>query len=162
ISGSGSSAGTYSFDLRDAAVPITPLTLGTPFTGTLANPFDQAVYTFTAAVGQQIVYDATVNTINILATLDGPDNERIFSQSAGGPAGPFVLTVAGNYTLTISGSGFSTGGFGFVLRQTPISVTPLTPGMPTSGTLANPGDQAVYTFAGTAGQRVAYDALFSG
>jgi YD repeat-containing protein len=159
VHGIGSGSGAYSFNLRDAALTTAPLTLGTPITGTLANPGDEAAYTFTGTAGERVFYKATVNSSNILANLQGPDNEQLFTQ---GTALPIILPVAGTYTLVLSGSGPATGGYGFDLLQSAFSVAALTLGTPITGTLANPRDQAAYTFTGTAGQRIAFDDLATG
>ena len=107
----------YSFTLFNSAVPITPLVLGTAQTGTLANPGDQAVYTFTAVAGERVFYNATVNSSGILAELQGPSGHVFFNQNAADQIGPEILTEPGTYTLVIYGSADSTGAFGFNLFQ---------------------------------------------
>jgi hypothetical protein len=154
------SSGAYSFNLRNAAETIAPLTLGTPITGTLANPGDGAAYTFTGTAGERVflIYKPAVNSA-ISFNLQGPDGEQLFIQGA---ASPIVLPVTGPYTLVSTGSFLATGGYSFNLRQPAFPITPLTLGTPITGTLANPGDQAVYTFTGTAGQHIAFETLLPG
>ena len=112
-----------------------------------------------AVAGERVFYNATVNSSGILALLQGPSGHVFFNQNAANQIGPEILTEPGTYTLVIYGSGATTGAYGFDLLQAAIPIAPLTLGTPISGTLVNPGDQAAYTFTGTAGQRLLYDAL---
>ncbi len=161
VYGNGATTGSYGFDLRQPAVPVTPLTLGNPVTGTISGPGDQAVYPFTGTAGERLYYDGTANSGNIDVYLEGPSGERLISANVDTQSGPFGLPEAGTYNLVVYGNGATTGSYGFDLRQPALPVTPLTLGNPVTSTLANPGDQAVYTFAGSAGERITYDALVS-
>src|SRR5262249_11405854 len=141
IYGDAGSTGAYSFDLFNAALPITALTLGTPVAGTLANPGDEAEYTFTATAGERLFYNATVNSSGIGALLKGPSGEQLFNINAAGQNGPYTVPEPGAYTLLIYGDDAMTGNYGFDLRQPALPVAPLTLGTTVAGTLANAGDE---------------------
>jgi YD repeat-containing protein len=141
-------ASAYSFNLLSPVAPVTPLTLNTTESGTLVNPGDEAIYTFSGTVGQSVFFDPTESNSGISDLLRGP----LYDQILGSPA---TLPESGTYTLTISGH----GAYGFDLRAAAMPVQMLALGTPISGTLANPGDQANYTFTATAGERIDYDSL---
>jgi RHS repeat-associated protein len=155
ISGNGVATGTFAFNLLKALVTVAPLTLNTPTTANLANPGDQAIYTFSGTAGDRIFYNATATPVGSLnAFLQSPSGTFLFSQSAGNQIGPIVLPESGSYQLVISGNGAAVGSASFNLRMAAASLTPLTLGTPITGALANPGDQAIYTFSGTTGDRI--------
>ena len=162
IYASNGATGGYGFALYHPALPITPLTLGSPVTGTLANPGDQGEYAFTGTAGERLFYHATqavAGGINV--ALDTPSNVNLINQNAGNQIGVITLPEAGAYDLGIYASNGATGTYGFDLFQAALPITALALGTPVTATLANPGDAAVYTFAGSAGQRITYDALLS-
>ena len=155
-------SGPYSFTLFNPAAPVAPLALGTPIMGSLANPGDQALYSFTGTAGERVFYNATVNSSGIDAMLVDPFGNQVFIINANGQNGPYTLPQTGNFTLTIYGTGNATGLYGFNLRQpapAPVVASNYVLGTPVMSALANPGDQAIYTFSGTAGERVFYNAL---
>ena len=51
------SSATYSFEAFQNVNPTATLTLGTEVTGTIANPGDEATYTFTGTAGQRLYFD---------------------------------------------------------------------------------------------------------
>jgi YD repeat-containing protein len=160
IYGSGNTTGAFGFNLRAPLAPVDPFyMLGTPVSSSLANPGDEALYTFSGGAGQRVFYNATVSSSGIDALLQSPSGSVIFNVNASSQQGPYVLPQAGTYTLLIYGSGSSTGAFGFNLRAPLAPVAPIAPGTAENGTLASPGDEAFYTFTGAAGERLTYDAL---
>ncbi len=157
FSRTGNATGSYSFSLLNPVYPTTPLTVGTPVTGTLANPGDQAAYTFTAAAGERIFYSPA--TIGYLGSSDvrlfDPFGNQVFDVDWDQTDGPFDLG-GGTYRLIFSRTGNATGSYSFSLLNPVYPTTPLTVGTPVTGTLANPGDQAAYTFTAAAGERIFY------
>ncbi len=132
---------------------------GTAESGSLANPGDQALFTFSAMAGQRVFYNATVNSSGLYAVLEDASGDQIFLIGANSQNGPYTLPITSTYTLTIYGSGSATGAFGFNLRALAAPVTTnYVLGTAESRTLANPGDEALFTFSAMAGQRVFYNA----
>jgi hypothetical protein len=151
---SSTSTGNFQFNLLDLAADSTPLTLGTAVSDSLAsNTFK--TYQFTGSAGERVFYDGLSGS-GIGASLDGPSG-NVFITNVNNQNGPRILPTSGTYTLTIYTNGGS-GAYSFNLFNSVAPVTAYTLGTPESGTLANPGDQAIYTFSGTAGERVFYNA----
>ena len=113
----------YKFEVFENVEPTASISLGTPVTGSIANPGDEATYTFTItpaqiAAGQRIFYnglDAYIGSLN--AILTDPNGNTIFNNNAQYNEGPYSLTYAGTYTLTVYSSGTSraTGSYSFVV-----------------------------------------------
>ena len=149
--------GSYQFNLLDLSPPdsnSTPLVLGTPVSGSLAANTLQT-YQFTGTAGERVFYDGLTGS-GLTASLDGPSG-NVLSGYANTQVGPDTLPTPGTYTLTIDANGGS-GAFSFNLLNSVAPITPYTLGTAENGTLANPGDQALFTFSGVAGQRVFYNA----
>ncbi|MHB1558117.1 MAG: SdrD B-like domain-containing protein, partial [Isosphaeraceae bacterium] len=153
---------SYQFEIFENTDPTAPLTLGTPVSGTLANPGDQATYTFSftpaqIAAGERIVVNALDPYIGGLdAVLYDPNGNQIFNNNASYNEGPYNLTWAGTYTLVVY-SNAGTGAYSLNVIDTS-SATPitLTPGAGTTLSDTLPGGHAAdfYQFAGTAGERL--------
>ena len=70
---SGNTSGlNYQFAVYDNVDPTSPLTLGVPAGGTIANPGDEAGYTFTGAVGQSLFFAGLDSTAAAFAELEIP------------------------------------------------------------------------------------------
>ena len=79
------------------------LTLGQEVTGTIANPGDQATYTFTGSPGQRIYFDSLARHARPTGRPHRPVGNKVFTGTlSSGDQGPFTLTRSGTYTLTIS------------------------------------------------------------
>jgi RHS repeat-associated protein len=153
---SSNAAVDYSFQILAPATTTTPLSLGATIQGNLAQPGASASYTFLGRVGQRIVYDALqASTPGLNAELTSPSGLDLYIANAANEPSPFTLAEAGTYTLTILGSGNSTGTFAFRLLDV-ASATPLVLAAPTSGTLSPGLSDAVYSVSGTAGQRLSF------
>jgi len=155
VDGAGDVVGAVSFKVLDvAAQPALPL--NTDFTGTLpANA--SAVYPLAGLSGQQLYFNAKgVSTANGASwALYGPNNAFLnganlgadFEQTLAFTGGYVVVLTAGlngvSYTNQVNAFGYATNA--------------LTLGSAVSSTLIHPGDQLVYTFSGTAGQRLYFD-----
>src|SRR5271157_5313779 len=157
---------TYKFEVFENVDPTTALTLGTPVSGpsaTIANPGDEATYTFTVSPGQRIYFDALGSYIaNLNAVLTDPYVNTIFNHNASYDEGSYTLTYLGTYTLTVYSSGTSraTGNYAFeVLDESAQTLTPTATPAPVSGTLS-PGTQAsIYQITGTAGQTITLNSV---
>ena len=114
---SNTSGVTFSFTSYDNVNPKSAkLALNTQVTGTITNPGDEATYTFAGSSGQLIEFNGLEPGAYIYATLVDPEGSQVFSQWIFSNAGPYLLGVAGIYTLTVSGSSTTpTGAFSFEL-----------------------------------------------
>ena len=129
-----------------------------PPQSTSPNPARRPRYTFLGSVGQRVLYNALqASTPGLFATLESPSGVTVFEASASTNAGPFTLAEQGTYTLTISGSGSSTGTSAFSLLDV-ASATPLELATSTSGTLTPGLSEALFSFSGSAGQRLSFQA----
>ena len=106
---------SYDFELFDNVDPSSPLSLNSDVTGSLTNPGDEATYTFTGAIGQQIQFNGLESGSSQIATLYDPANNTVFSSYLGNNAGPYTLTTPGTYTLVLTTNGLHAGNFEFNL-----------------------------------------------
>src|SRR5262249_52018090 len=159
--------GTYQFQVFDVPAPdVTPIHIDEVVSGTIAVPGAEHDYTFTGAVGQRLFFDVQQNTgspARLGFTLLRPDGSVLFPESSQ-DRDVFTLAAAGTFTVVASGfvSGFTplgtTGTYQFRLWEVPQpTTTPFHVGDVVSGTIAIPGEEDNYTFAGTAGQRLYFD-----
>ena len=156
---------SYKFEVFENVNPTTGLTLGTPVSGTIANPGDEATYTFTGSPGQRIYFNSLASpTYYVFAQLTDPNGNSIFNNSEEYNEGPYTLTYAGTYTLTVYSYGTQrgTGNYSFALDDvtSPTSSVALTPGAGTtvSGTLSGLGTN-FYQLSGTAGERLYFQGI---
>ncbi len=154
--GGGNSTGNYNFKLIDASAAPT-IDLDAVTTGTLAPGAASDFYRFTAAAGQRLVFDAisSVFTANYLVFDQG--NTQIFATNIGFDS-EFTAPEAGTYLLQIQGGSTAPVNYSFQLVSPTTTSTALTLNSPVAGTISELGEQDIYTFTGTAGQRLIYDA----
>ncbi|MHB1559851.1 MAG: hypothetical protein ACYC61_20575, partial [Isosphaeraceae bacterium] len=155
------STGTYSIEAFQNADPTKPLTLGQSVSGTIANPGDQATYTFSGTPGQRIFVNSLDPYIgNLNATLTDPFGNQFFNNNAAYNEGPYTLTYPGTYTITVYGYGRTTGNYSFAVDDvsSPKTVA-LTPGAGTtlSDTLTAGAGVDFYRISGTAGERLYFE-----
>ncbi len=153
----GASAGndttSYEFQVFANVAPTTTIDVNTIVGGTIVGPGDSASYTFAGTPGQTLFFNGQVpGTAGLSAVLDDPSGHQIFSQGTSSNAGPFVLGTPGLYTVTISGSGRSTGDYQFELLDP--SAHPLAAPATVSDTLSPGTEGRAYQFTGTAGQAI--------
>ena len=74
---------SYSFELFDNVSPSSALALNSEVTGSLTNPGDEAIYTFTGSIGQQIQFNGLVPGSLQLADLYDPAGTLVFQQYLG-------------------------------------------------------------------------------
>ncbi len=167
----------YAFTITANINPTDSLTLGATVSGTIANAGDSHTYTFQGTAGQHLYFDGLpVNTSgNFLYQFYDPTGTRInYGYDSYGSGGDFFasspdLPLTGTYTLTVTGSGNTTGSYGFrLLDQASAATVSLTAGVATTitGTLATGFTTDLYTFSGTTGEIVTLqgisDAVSSG
>jgi RHS repeat-associated protein len=133
---------------------------GDTVSGRISNPGERDIFTFTMSEGQRIYFDGLKydgNSSNWNVQIVSPSG-RMLVDSDGSHSGPLNLTETGNYRLIISADSGITGDYGFKLLD--IDTVPVAAfDKNITGTL-NPGtEDAVYRFAGNAGQRLYFDSL---
>jgi len=157
----GTSATPVIFSFRAVTSVVTshPLTLNSTVTGSITNPGDQEAYTFTAAAGQRLVYDALdADSLPINARLTNPAGVTVWERNSDNDVEPFTLLDSGIYTLTMDGNGSATGPYQFRLLDV-ANFPVLSWDTLLTGTL-DPGISAkLYRFEGTVGQHLYLDGL---
>ncbi len=154
---SNTGALNYSFNVAPIADPTQALALGSTVNGTLSAPGEKDSYAFTLPSNSLLYFDSLTNSGNLQWSLTGPTgtvvSNRLFNNSDALElnADPVLALPLGDYTLTVVGSGQTTGAYSFRLSSL-ATASMLTPGTPVSGTL-NPANSTVfYQFNATAGQ----------
>jgi hypothetical protein len=151
------------FDLpADPSVPLTPD--GGPATATTTTPGQNSSFTFTATAGLRYsvqLSDSTYGSAKV--SWRKPDGSDLFSPPlAISPLGTFLspktLTVGGTYTLFIDPQFAGTGSVSASVFTVPPDLSgAITPGTPLHVAIDKPGQNALYTFTATAGQRMSLD-----
>ncbi|MDI3462975.1 MAG: hypothetical protein OJF50_001796 [Nitrospira sp.] len=163
--------GTYTIvvDPSGLATGSMTLTLTSPLTGTitldgaavplsLTKAGQTARYTFSGTSGQWLSLGLTSVTISSSTiTLLKPDGTQLASTTVGTTGGGLepssTLPTTGTYTIVVDPSGINTGNITLTLMSN-LSGTLNLDGTATVSTLSTVGQNARYTFTGTAGQWV--------
>jgi RHS repeat-associated protein len=150
----------YSFNVAPITDTTQALTLGGLVNGSLAEPGELDHYTFTLAGSALLYFDSLTNNSNFMWSLTGPDgtavNNLSFTASdSGSTLNPVLTLPAGAYTLTVSGTGQTSGAYSFRLSDLS-TATPLTPGTPVSGTLNPANSTNFYQFTTNAGDQYTF------
>lgn len=149
----------YSFQTLDFAT-ATPLTLNAATSGVLDPGTKSTLYKFQGTVGQQLYFDGTDNDFDAMsATLYDLHGNQVLAVNADVNSGPFTIAESGQFTLWILGGVNAPADFAFRMLETS-TATAISLDTPVTGTVGTLGRETVlYKFAGTAGQRLFYDAL---
>jgi len=151
--------GTVTFALNAVPQNTGTTSIGTPTAVTFATIGENAVRTFTAAAGQLLTLAATGNTIAgvdfAVLQPNGGTVATLFVSGATGFRDTFTLPVAGTYSVTINPRDQLVGAVTFTLNAVPENTGTTSIGTPTTIAIGTIGENAVRTFAGTAGQSVA-------
>lgn len=157
-------SGAYTVNVLPVTDGAQLLVIGDLVSGTIASPGQSQVYTFTLPGAASLYFDSLTNDANLRWSLRGPTgnliNNRSFTQSDAHNAYAVTNLTAGDYTLIVTASGDTTGGYHFRLIDL-AGAAPLTPGVPVAGTL-NPGNETdAYRFTLGAGAEVYFDFISS-
>jgi YD repeat-containing protein len=149
-------------DVLTTAVPITPN--GPGVNVNIATPGQEAVFSFSGTAGQKmsaLLSDLTVNGCPSPANfaMYAPNGSKL---GGGSPCWatsyfiePQILPVTGTYTLVVDGIGSATFQGTVNLYQVVDITGNITPNAPsTNVNLATPGQRAIFSFSGTAGQKM--------
>ncbi|MGW4892751.1 VWD domain-containing protein [Kitasatospora sp. NPDC004240] len=161
------SAGSYA--LRVTAVPAdvtaTAAVDGAPATLTTTAPGQNGGWTFTGTTGQNVYLDLSAGTVNLLdaeVSVIKPDGTTLRTgQYCGTSCGfdTFALPADGTYTVRYDPRAAVVGSLTATIRAVPTDTTAALAADGTASRLTTtvPGQNGVWTFTGTTGQRVHVD-----
>ncbi|AVH64089.1 beta strand repeat-containing protein [Nostoc sp. 'Peltigera membranacea cyanobiont' N6] len=156
------SQGAYSFNLLDMDAQATNTLFETVTNVTLA-PYQSVIYKFNGLAGQRIYMDSLANPGNVYWKLLNSSNTSVIDTSAG--IDQEVTLATDTYTLIFDNDENIAKNYSFNLIQPPTNATiPVLVGTNdasngVNGNIAVKGQNDVYTFTGTAGQRLYLDIL---
>lgn len=152
-----STEGASTFVLRTGESTTQPYLLGSVVEGSLNHPADLARYQFTLTEPTQIWLNSAVG--QYLATLQRTDLGNTVFSISGASSDVRMLTLApGTYELLLSPLQVSPDKFHFQL--TPVAALPtLAPGATVTASAAQGRYYAAWRIAGTAGQKLLFDAV---
>jgi hypothetical protein len=148
----------YGFRMFDlASQPVLPLDT---LTTNVLGPYEALVYRHEGTSGQRLFFNALTPGLSGAWYLYNPDDQYLDSS---GLSGNFdeTLTTAGRFALVFYSSASSPQTNVFQVVTYTLLTNSLTLGTVVSNTISEPGEQDLYTFNGTIGQRLFYDALQS-
>ncbi|RMG35700.1 MAG: LEPR-XLL domain-containing protein, partial [Gammaproteobacteria bacterium] len=153
--------GDYSFQIYQGTATTDPLTLDTITTGTIENPLDRHVYTFSLAEDSFLHLDGQTPDYRFRVTLSGPSgtlfsNEMRRSDAYYRGDSTAIWAPAGDYTLTIDPTGLTTGDYSFAVRRLD-QATPIVPGEQVDATYDPGSVTRIFSFSGTKGERYYLD-----
>jgi YD repeat-containing protein len=130
---------------------------GTPTTSTISTIGQNALYTFTGTMGQWVNLGMTsVSITSATVTLWKPDGTLWTSTTVGTSGGsldaPTVLPTTGTYTVTVNPTAQYTGNMTLTL-STEVTGSVTINAAATPVTISRAGQNARYTFVGTASQQ---------
>lgn len=144
-------------DTADVTGTITPG--GSPLPVTLSAPGQQAKITFDGTAGQKVSLKGTNYTIGeTLLAIKKPDGSTLASYS-GISSTPFIdtqtLPVTGTYTILVDPPNWYTGSITLNLYDVADVTGSITPGgSAVAASITMSGQNALYSFTGSAGQKV--------
>ncbi|WP_439341614.1 putative Ig domain-containing protein [Vacuolonema iberomarrocanum] len=150
--------GTYSFSLLDLA-SATPIDSDTPQSGVLDSGQELHLYEFSAAVGQRLYFDTASDDIGATWTLFTSGNVKETEANISSDI-EYVFDTADRYILAIRGAnGTIPFHYGFEIITPDALAIPLTLNEPVTAQIREKGEQDIYTFTGSQGQRLFFDVL---
>ncbi|BCL35091.1 Ig-like domain-containing protein [Nostoc sp. MS1] len=162
LDGNGNSTGDYSFRLLDASA-ATAITFDTSITNTLTPGLETDIYRINGTAGQKLFFNSLISSfVSATWTLYSPSNQYVTNANLSSDF-ETTLTNTGTYLLVIDGynSNNSPINYNFQVTNPPTTTTALTIGNTVTSTISQVGETDEYTFTGTAGQRLYYDALIN-
>lgn len=160
--GGNDPANTVAYDFTLNAVPdrAASLAVGDTVEGSLDLAGQATVYTFGLAEPTRLAFDSQSNRSDLLWSLQGPRggeiSNRRFDQSDASGGTTFMALPAGDYRLTVRGSGNAGGAYAFRLLDA-ASAADLALGTAATGTLEPGNATRLYRVTVAAGDRLAFD-----
>ena len=150
--------GSYNFQLLDVAA-ASPVSFDTATIGSLSPGQETDLYRFTGTAGQRLVFDSQTTSVAADWTLYGPANQIVSGTRNLSSNFEVNLTADGTYALVVDGRSATDIDYSFNIVTPEITTSAFTLNTPVSGTIDEPGEEDIYTFTGSVGQRLFYDAL---
>ncbi len=157
VDGSGDTTGDFTFQLSDLD-KVTDLDLDTTINGTLDSGAETDIFKFAGTKGQKLFFDNLENSLNASWSIYGPGNQRVESRSF---FSDFEVTLEadGNYIAVLEGFGNEPINYNFQVVTPETVTTEFNLGEQVSSNIGEAGEEDIYTFSGTAGQRLYYDGI---
>ncbi|WP_235111743.1 putative Ig domain-containing protein [Acaryochloris sp. 'Moss Beach'] len=155
VQGQGAADPNYRLKLTEAKYDLLSLTLGEGAAGSIQNPGDRDIYSFTGEAGQSLFFD-TLSGSGLTALLYGPDRTLLTSESIDGDWASFKLFQTGAYELVIRGDSNNLGDYSFSLRNRE-NATALPLDTTITGTLEAAQQAHLYQISGYRGQHLNID-----
>lgn len=139
------------------------ITLGVPLTASTSTPGQNALFTFAGTKNWRVSLDLTnVSYSSVKVSILRFDGSALMAAKTVTPAGayvdPITLPATETYTVKIDPQFQAIGSLDVGLYLVPADVSgTLTSGVTTHVAIGTPGQNAVYTYAGTSGQRLAFN-----
>ncbi|EHJ10225.1 hypothetical protein CWATWH0003_5022t6, partial [Crocosphaera watsonii WH 0003] len=153
--GFNNAIGDFSFQMLDVADAIA-LTANEEQMG--AREFNEVtLFTYEGTAGERILFNRLGNISNQDFTVYNSANQEIFDTVND----TFNLETTGTYLVSVNPFNNSAEEYNFELLLPQTNITPLNIGEVVNGNIASPGNQEVYTFTGSVGQKVVFDGLSS-
>ncbi|MHB8861524.1 MAG: putative Ig domain-containing protein [Pirellulaceae bacterium] len=153
-------SGTYTINVQPVTTISQALTLGNVINGSIGVTGHQDLYIFNLAAPALLYFDALTNNASLTWTLTGPAGTAVSNRAFNSGADTLLNLRAGDYTLTVDGTGDATGAYQFRLFEL-AQASALTPGTPQSGTLSPGNESDLYRFSAAAGDKFLFDAQTS-
>ena len=150
-------SGLVSFNVQPIVDDTAALTLGSTVNAAIDHAGQSDHYTFSLASDTLIAFDTlTINGNGFSWSLTGPwgeviNNRTFITSDAFDRSNAAISLDAGDYTLTVTGTGSQTGAYSFRVHDLALG-TPLTPGTPVINDTITPANgSASYQFDALAG-----------
>jgi YD repeat-containing protein len=158
----GTTTGTVTFLLNTFADVTGTITVGTALTATTTVAGQNALYTFSGTSGQQISMNLSGNTYvgcnAVVVSVLKPDGSSVGSAGVcNGTTGfmdSITLPLTATYTVLVNPQGTTTGSVTLLINNFGDISGTITIGTPLTVTTTTAGQNARYTFSGTAGQQI--------
>jgi RHS repeat-associated protein len=152
IDDSGTS--NYTFVVQPAHISTEPLALGDTVAGTISGAGDQSRYVFSLTRPSKLYFDSLTYNSTFTWTLEGAQGTIVSAHDYG--TSPVLSLAAGDYVLTVDGTGDATGAYQFRLLDLAQAIA-LTPGSVSTGKLAPANSTNAYRFDAQSGDRFFFD-----
>jgi len=158
LDASGEQTGSYSYSLLDLDL-ASPIVTDTPYSSTLDSGQETHLYQFAGNEGQRLYLDVPGDSAGANWTLYDSRNQRVTGGSLNSDL-EVVLNDSETYTLAIQGhNGPSPVDYSFEVITPDEVVKPLDIGQIVESEIFEKGEQDIYTFTGSQGQRLFLDTL---
>jgi hypothetical protein len=151
----GASTGTLNLTIYNAPDVTDTIAIGESKTVTLSVPGQRARVTFNATSGQTLGLNMTNPTMSTKVSILKPDGQTLIGQtSTPGFIQMSNLPTSGTYTILVDPQGTATGNLTLTLYDNSLINGTLTVNGSGLTITNNPGQNALLTFDGTAGQQI--------